>query len=230
MSASLLLVSPGSPSEARVSTDNKYTLPLSSLGDLVLTVTAQNDDLASVVKVQRNDFLRSYLVTDPTGSNPNIFYDTAADAYWTDVITVTKNGQHVIPNLTNSYFRVGVPTGEYSVADGVMILKIEISQRDSNTPYTLGEIQTLINNTVSSATIVAADVHTAFFSANASQSIFVIGQDMKYTNKTEMFVNGIKQQYGSDFNIDSNPQRIVFSNIDYQIQSGDWVEVRYYLP
>lgn len=75
----------------------------------------------------------------------------------------------------------------------------------------------------------ASNEKIKLFTATDEQTVFNVGEGMLYDARTSMFINGIKQVYGETFNIDSNPQLIIFNPILYSLKNGYTIEIRYYI-
>jgi hypothetical protein len=68
---------------------------------------------------------------------------------------------------------------------------------------------------------------TVLFSGSNGQTIFVIGEDIKYSDRNEMYINGVFQRYGADFTVDSNQKQIKYTNTEYNICDGDNIVIKY---
>lgn len=69
---------------------------------------------------------------------------------------------------------------------------------------------------------------TNMFISTLNQTIFVIDENMQYTDKTEMYINGVFQRYGSDFTVDTDPKQIKYTNTQYALQLGDDVVIKHF--
>lgn len=146
-----LVIALGTATETLITQDGKFTSPLNSPGDLVVKISSPiaAASITSSLTVQQNDDLEKYIRSDATtNGNGVVVYDEVADSLWYGIKVLNKLGEFVIPNNKRSYFRVGVKTGEFVGADQKIAVRLEISQRDPFDPYTLGEIQTLIDNSI----------------------------------------------------------------------------------